>query len=550
MGAALPFGVAPPAPEAPAGEHTDAVRDALTRNVGPDIAARIGYLVSRVLIPPFVLARLGLETYGLWSTAFILVSYLGVGTFGISSVYVKYVAEYAARGETHKANSILSTGLVLTAIVSVTLFGMLVLGWTHVQRWLNIPAHLQRTAHDVILVVVAIFLCDIATSVFRDAMSGAQKIAEIQGIWVASYSVEAVMIFYLVGTGHGIMGLAEAFMIRTALSIVLSAAVALRMLPWLRISLSLCSRESLRTLLGFGGVVQLGAIISIGLNTVERIIAAPLIGLSAVGLLDISDKLPQMASSIPFAFAGAFLPAASYLNGGVAGTAEGRRRAVVKLYLKGARYMNLSSAALAGLLATASGPILAVWMGKVYPGTAFLMSIFAIQQQIHLLTGPGTSILKGIGQPREELFYSVPNAILLAAAVPLSRLILGHWSVVGLGTAVVAATIVSAIGFIIHANRILDIPWRRYVHFVLMPGTVPYLMALLVAAPAWMLIPHLSRWRGVMLMAGITIVYAAGLVFLIDRMVLEADERKWFRAIIGQKLSLLVPTRFIGGARQ
>jgi O-antigen/teichoic acid export membrane protein len=547
MGASASSGRASRGADLHVGRHAETVRDALTRNVGPDVAARVGYLVSRVLIPPFVLARLGLETYGLWSTAFILVSYLGVGTFGISSVYVKYVAEYAARGETHKANSILSTGMVVSTVVSVALFAMLALGWAHVRAWLNIPVHLQHAAHDVILVVVAIFLCDIATSVFRDSMSGVQKIAEVQAIWVVCYSVEAVLIFYLVGTGHGIMGLAEAFLVRTALSIVLSAAIAYRILPWLRISPRLFSRASLRTLLGFGGVVQLGAIISIGLNTAERIIAAPLIGLSAVGLLDISDKLPQMASSIPFAFAGAFLPAASYLNGGLAGTAEDRRRAVVKLYLKGARYMNLASAALAGLLATASGPILAVWMGKVYPGTAFLMSIFAVQQQIHLLTGPGTSILKGIGQPREEFFYSVPNVIVLAVAVPLSRLILGRWSVVGLGSAVVAATILSAIGFIVHANRILAIPWRRYARFVLIPGTVPYLIGLLVAAPAWLLIPHLGRWRGAILIAAIAAVYAVTLVWVADRVVLEADERAWFRAIIRQKLTPLVPSRFRAG---
>jgi O-antigen/teichoic acid export membrane protein len=541
MGAAWPLSIEPRAPEARDDQHAGMVRDALTRNLGPDLAARVGYLVSRVLIPPFVLARLGLEMYGLWSTAFIVVSYLGISTFGISSVYVKYVAEYVARGETRKANALLSTGMVITAVGCVTLFAMLWLGWPHVQHWLNIPAHLQRTAHDVIMMVVAIFLCDIAASVFRDSMSGAQKIAEIQGIWVVCYVVEAALIFYLVGTGHGILGLAEAFMVRTILSILLSAALAYRMLPWLRISPFLCTRESMRALLGFGGVVQLGALIAIGLNTVERVIAAPLIGLSAVGLLDLSDKLPQMASSIPFAFAGAFLPAASYLNGAATGTAAERREVVVKLYLKGARYMNLASAALAGLLATSSGPILAVWMGRVYPGTAFLMSIFAIQQQIHLLTGPGTSILKGIGQPGEEFFYSVPNVVALAAAVPLSRLILGRWSVVGLGSAVVAATIVSAIGFIVHANRILDIPWRRYMRFVLMPGAVPYLVGAVVSVPAWILIPHLSRLQGVSILAVIGIVYAAGIVILADRVVLESNEREWFRAVIRQRLTRLLP---------
>src|SRR5580698_1373747 len=78
------------------------VREALTRNIGRDAAARIGYLLTRLLIPPFVLSRIGLSAYSVWSAIFIMVSYVGVTTMGVSVVYVKYTAEFAARGETEE----------------------------------------------------------------------------------------------------------------------------------------------------------------------------------------------------------------------------------------------------------------------------------------------------------------------------------------------------------------------------------------------------------------------------------------------------------------
>src|SRR6185312_12857069 len=130
----------------------------------------------------------------------------------------------------------------------------------------------------------------------------------------------------------------------------------------LRVSPTLVDRPSLRTILSFGGVVQIASLFSIGLNSVERALAAPLVGLDASGLLDISKKLPSMAASIPNAFTNSLAPAASYLHGALEGSAEARAT-LHKLFLKGARYMKLASACYCGFLAGASLSLLTVWLG-------------------------------------------------------------------------------------------------------------------------------------------------------------------------------------------
>ena len=56
-------------------QHATTVKESLSRNVIVDVAARMGYLLTRFFIPPFVLAHVSLEAYGLWSAAFIVVSY-------------------------------------------------------------------------------------------------------------------------------------------------------------------------------------------------------------------------------------------------------------------------------------------------------------------------------------------------------------------------------------------------------------------------------------------------------------------------------------------
>jgi len=544
----------PVAPEeqplnAPTG-HETVVREALTRNIGRDAAARVGYLLTRLLIPPFVLVRIGLAAYSVWSAIFILVSYVGVSTMGISAVYIKYTAEFTASGETDKANSLLSTGLFATGAVCALIFAAIALDLHHVLIWLRVPPAILAEAQLAVIIVIGTFLSALVFGVFAQALAGSQKIAETQGVWVISYLAEMVLIFVLVGTGHGLLGLAEAFLVRQILSIGLNAFVAFRTLPWLRISLRRLSFDSLRKLIGFGGVVQLSAVLGIALGTIERVIAAPLIGLTAVGIMDLSDKWPGMSGGVVDAFAASFLPAASYLSRGRVDKPFGDNRAVPRLYLRGARYTHLTSASICALLAASSGPFLIAWLGKSYVASAYLMTIFAVQQNVNHMTAPGTSILKGIGRPKEELYYSVPNILMALVMIPLSRLVLGHWSVWGLGTAVVIATITSATFFIAHANRILRVPWKRYLQSVAAPGLVPYVVSACLSIPAWRLAEHATRWQAVGVMAGVCLGYSLILAIVLDRMVLDADERNWFRSVVRRETSRLFAAIWLGESNE
>lgn len=517
-------------------DHRKTVRDSLASGISVDILARIGYLVTRFFIPPFVLAHVTLEAYGLWAAAFILVSYVGVSTLGVSNVYIKFVAEHSARREYDECNRLLSTGFFTTAPLCLAVYAAVHAGWPHVVEWLKIAPGLRVDAREVVLMVVAIFLSSIGLSVFRDALTGAQRTAAVQLTWVVAYLVETGLILALVGAGRGVRGLAEAFLVRTAIEIGASAFLAFRFLPWLRIAPRLVGRAELRKIAAFGGTVQAASLIAIALNSIERALAVPLLGLEAAGLLDVGKKLPAMAASIPSAFAASLVPAASYLQGGLRGDAR-QREAIEKLYLKGARYMNLVAGFVCGLLAAIPGPLLGVWLGRTYPGAALLMLVFSLSTQVHLMTGPGTSLLKGMGLPRQEFWYSLPNVGLLLGAIPLSRALTGAWSATAIGIAVAASTILSAGLFIARANGILDIPAGRYLRRVVWPGVVPYLVGILFCWPAVHFTQMVSRWAGAAILAGVGASYAVLLGVLVYRFVLDAGERLWFRAMLSNALT-------------
>jgi O-antigen/teichoic acid export membrane protein len=440
------------------------------QNVSAEAGARVFYLATRFFIPPFVLARVGMEAYGLYGTLFVLVAYFGMSAIGFSSAYIKYVAEFQANGETARANRLLSSGFTLMSAIGILGFAAFVVAWPLVEAWMKVPIPLRSEARSLAFLIIGTFFVYLSLSVFRDALTGLQQIAVIQRVWIVSFLVETALIFALVGNGWGLLGLGISFSIRTAIELGAHYRLATERIPWLRIRWVRPDRESLRVLLHFGGVVQINAMLSIFLNAVERVIATPLLGLAASGLLDLGKRFPAMATSIPSSFASSVLPAAAELN-----ARNASRESIAGLYLQTARFMNTVSGVLFAFLACFAALCLSVWLGKFPDGTALLVVLFSLSSQVHLLTGPGTSMLKAIGKPKMELHYSLANVVVLAAVVPVVPR-----TVAGIAAACVAATLLSASWFLARAHAELGIPFRRYVLDVLLPGLVPYAAGLIL----------------------------------------------------------------------
>lgn len=497
------------------------------RNVITTIVARVVNMARGVCLVPFLLAHIGLEAYGIWTTIFILVTYVGLTTMGVSNVYIKYVAEFTAKREYDKANALLSTGLAVTIPSCAAVFACFVLGWNWFAPLLHLPAAHAADGKEAVLIVLGVFLSSIAFNAFGDMLTGTQQIASTQVFLTISIVAEFALIVALVGAGRGIRGLAEAYLARVVINDGLTWWWAHRTIKWLRLSPRLVQRASLKYVVHFGGLVQLQSMLGIFQVSVDRLAGLTMIGASAAGLLDVAKKWPTSLSSIPTAFFAALLPAASHVD------AASERSAWLKnlqeLYLNAARHSNLCTAAFAAAMAFWAAPVMHVWLGSALPtGEALipLFVLFSIAMQFHMLTGPGTSIFRGMGRVYEEFNYSIPNILLLAITLPASRWIVGAWTPLGIGVAVSVATAISACWLMGRVLFVLDLKLTRFLRVVIAPGLACYAAAGLLAWPAATAVAAVSRWQGagVLLLAGI--VYAAGLAAVLYRMVLTDGEKQ------------------------
>jgi O-antigen/teichoic acid export membrane protein len=416
-------------------------------------AAQAGYLASRFFLPAVVLSFLGIEEYGIWTVCFIFVGYAGMGTFGISNVYVRYTAVYVAKGDDREISKMASTGILVSlGVTLVTIASLWLLLPVLVDKF-HVPNEMRPIACEVLLYTVAAFMIfDLSFGVFANILEGLDCIPEKNAIWLLCAWVEAVVLVILLYAGMGLRALMYAFIIRLVIAAGLSYLFCKRSLPDLKISWTELDREKLSIMFRFGSVVQLSGLLSTFLYSIEKVIAGIFLGIGAAGLFDIGEKIPVMASRLAGSMNSVYLPAATRDH------SRGDASAIRDLFVAGTRNVSIACACLMGFLAPFSKEVLGVWISSDDLGesTALIFVVFAFAYHAHVMTGAGSAVHRAVGRPGRELVYPFSQFFCVVLAVAFGFYAFGK-SLEVIAFSVSGAMIVSALGYSIWNCRMLEV---------------------------------------------------------------------------------------------
>jgi len=442
----------------------------VSRNAVSQMGGRILYLATRVGLPPFILQHVSMEEYGIWATCFLIIGYIGMGAFGVSNVYIRYVAEYNATHRLKDIGALLGAGLTITLTFSAaTLAGLwFSLPWLYAA--FKIPPALQATAATLILGTVASMLLDMTFGAFAYVLQGLQKITQQTAVWILSYLVETLLMILLLLNGFGIDGLLWAFVARYVLATLIYVVLCHRAIPGLRIRFRGVGWPVYHLFFRYGGIMQVNGLLSIFLYSCERMVAGTLTGVASMVLLDIGQKFPMMSSQVFSSANNSLLSALTHLH------SQDLRLEIVRLYLRGSRYLNLLNGLAMGFMAPFALPIITGWMGAnpLYHDSAMILVCAAVGYQCHAQTGPATTYFQCIGKPERVLWaFILPQLLLLGAALAVFFSLSGH-SLIAVVFAAAAARAVSSVLFLLYTNSQLGVGQWAYVWQALLPGVAPY----------------------------------------------------------------------------
>ncbi|QXP90767.1 MFS transporter [Methylococcus capsulatus] len=496
----------------------------LSRNAIASVVGQLIYLVTRVGLPPFILLHVSLQDYSIWATCFLVLGYIGMSTFGIAGVYIRYSAEYYAHGRLDDIGRMMGAGIWLTLALGCLILGTLWVSMPWLYAWFHVDPGMQETMRLLVLGVVGAMLLELLIP-YGYVMGGIHRNAENAVISLICSTLEAVLIVVFLLQGWGLVGMMAAYVLRAVFALTLTLTWFHRLLPGFRIHLWGLGKAQWRPFLEYGGVMQANGLLSVFLNTSERALAGYVTHHpGAVGLLDISQKFPMMATQLFNSATNSLLSAITHLH------TLGEREELVRLYLRSSRYLNALNGLALGFMAPFATVLITAWMGQSVPvaDAATLLLYAAVGFHIHALTAPVTSYFQAINSPARTFWaFIVPQIVLLAVGLAWMKW-RGETGLLALAGTIMLTRIGSSLGVIVYANAQLGIGQFRFFREVAPIGALPYLVGYLAsrAVSSRPELAGLGRWEAFGMLVLFGVAYGAVTLGLVFALLARPDERR------------------------
>ena len=190
-------------------------------------------------------------------------------------------------------------------------------------------------------------------------------------------------------------------------------------------------------------------------------------------------------------------------------------------YLSGCRQINLINCILYAFMLAAGSELLLAWVGSGYDQAAPILLLVALSSLVHMATGAGTLLFRGVNRAGRELEYTLITLLLSLIWIPA---LAAAYGLVGAVWAASGAIVIGSVYFIWRTNLAFRISWREYARRTMLPGFGPFVAGILVFAGI-RAYPTTSRWGALGEVLVFGIIYLL-LCYLVLRTWLLSDNEK------------------------
>jgi O-antigen/teichoic acid export membrane protein len=422
------------------------------------MAGTLGSLVNRLaglflafFLTPFVVHSIGVEAYGLWAIVGAAVNYFALLDCGVGSSFVKYLAEFLERREHDEVRHVMTFGFLFYLALGLIILPLVRVTGPHIVSYLRLDPQYAAAASRLLLLAVAYFVIANMFGIFGSFIMAMQR-TEIVGLIDTGYQlVYAISLVLMLHLHYGVFALPYAIFCACGATALIKIALVYRMFgnPW-RNPFQL-ERGLLKRVLKFGLWMQVNALTGVINLETDRIILGAFVSVISAGYYELGNRLAALARILPSTLLAPLMPAAAAIDG----RQEGNRLNIV--YVRGTRYLALTTFGMAGFLIGAGTQILRVWMGRSYPYVTLVMGALLVSFAINNLTGVGTMIVRATAQPYYETYYAVFATVVNVVFTLILTPFFGLMGVIG-GT--VIGTVSGSVYFLWLFHKVRGLEWR------------------------------------------------------------------------------------------
>lgn len=466
---------------------------ALVSGMGFSGLAQIAPLLTNLALTPYLIHRLGLDRFGVWSLILVFLATLTVLDGGVGASLARFYAYHGVRGDQD------ATGRLVVGSVSVFLaLGALVTGLAaligpRVVTALDVPHRLTAEAGQLLLVLGPLLTLALISNSAIALLQANARFRSLAAVSAGSCLTYAVAVTAVVHDGHDLLPLALLTTLRYALVTIGGFCAGAR---HFRLRRPLLPRPAeRRVFVGYASRMQLSGFTVFLNGEIDALVVAVLLPVRYVGIYAAGYQAATALRSLPLY---AFPPILTRMTHVYA--SRGLPGAVADFHVLQSRW--LPAVLTYGTVTTAAvGPAVVVWLG---PGLALSGAVAAVLLTGYVVqvafTGMRTCFVRAIGRPGLETRYSwCSTAVNLALTVPLTVLA----GVVGVVLATAIGLVAGSLYLVLLCRRLADLRDGR-----LPRRWVPATVSAVLIAGAGELPVLRTGWHGALplLLAGVPVL--------------------------------------------
>jgi O-antigen/teichoic acid export membrane protein len=383
----------------------------LVRSALAGAGARVATLLVGLFMTPYLVARLGIERFGVWALITAAVGMIGLCDLGLRNGLVRYLAAgLEAPDRQSETSEILSTSLLFYGLVSAVVGPVLFAARGPILSFLGVPPGLRAEASAAFVVAVASLLATNALAIFPAVCDARRRMDLMNGLGVATLLLTSVTTVVLIERGGGLPEVAAAQLLGVIVYHVLVARAALRMAGPLGISPKRFSTRWFRRLFGFGARLQISTLCGVANRQFDKLLLSRWAGLTLVGSYEIAARVVANLGSTQTLLTAVLLPASSHL------LATGDRDRLVRLYRRAQRYCALLAIPPFLFVVSYAPVAMVAWIGRPEPQAVVFTQLLATGYLMNSSTNAVAFVCQGIGradlQAQQSFVQLVVNVVL------------------------------------------------------------------------------------------------------------------------------------------
>lgn len=403
----------------------------------------LGFPVGLIL-PPVVISYLGVEGYGVWVFIQVLVTYSVILDMG-SDAITKYTAEYKSLENHQKISQIFNVFFVLYFLLFVIFFLAV-----YIYRDWIIDVFIKTdklTRNDISFALVlytASFGINMIFKVYSSFFNGMERMDLTNKVEMLSVINNFIFSIFFLYIGWGIKGLAIANCLSALITGVIYVGICIKVAPYLKLNPFAFNFGILPEVYKFITYGFIGGISAMLQFQLAKLIITHFLGLRYLTYYDLGQRLIFAMMGFLSSFTISIMPAASaiYVKLGI--------NKIKEVFQTTFKYIVLISTPVFLFTSVMAGQIIFVWLGSGYEESAFVFRFLSIVYLINVLTGPGSSILTGMGLIEMPFYGGIANGVI---NLTLSLILVTKFGIAGIIASNFIANIITSIYFFYYLQK-------------------------------------------------------------------------------------------------